>query len=307
VKGFKPGDKVTGVGFKRSFAEYATIDLASKELFTGVVKVPDGIPLISVSASRSNAAPPSSVTPRSSSETTPSWRGAVSWGWWSSPISRPEASGRSSRAISWRGRLKLAKEMGATATLNAGKVDVVKEVEAITGGRMCDVAFEGIGKPAGVALTSKVIRNSPPPGTIVLYGYHGWPDTYDLSLWGPKAPWCSACTRALPDQQRDLEISVQAIARGSLSFGEADLAPLLARRNRDGLGGARQSSRGVYQRDRDSVTIRKRNDHHQGTKKYAALFTQRGPVRPVSCGTNDGCTCRLPMRLSPWCLGVFVV
>ena len=112
-------------------------------------------------------------------------------------------------------RLALAKAMGATVTLNAGKADVVKEVEAITGGRMCDVAFEGIGKPAGVALTSKIIRSSPPPGTIVLYGYHGWPDTYDLSLWGPKAPVVlSLHPEHSPDQFRDLEIAMQAIARG---------------------------------------------------------------------------------------------
>ena len=45
LQGFKPGDRVTGIGFKKSFAEYATIDLASKELVTGIVKVPDGIPL----------------------------------------------------------------------------------------------------------------------------------------------------------------------------------------------------------------------------------------------------------------------
>lgn len=80
---------------------------------------------------------------------------------------------------------------------------------------MCDVAFEGIGKPASVALTSKVIRNSPPPGTIVLYGYHAWPDTYDLSLWGPKAPVVlSLHPEHSPDQQRDLEIAMQCIARG---------------------------------------------------------------------------------------------
>ncbi len=106
-------------------------------------------------------------------------------------------------------------KMGATVALNPRQVDVVKEVHAITGGRMCDVAFEGIGTPAGVALTAKVIRPSPPPGTIVLYGYHAWPDQYDLSLWGPKAPVVlSLHPEHSPDQQRDLEIALQAIARG---------------------------------------------------------------------------------------------
>jgi hypothetical protein len=45
VAGFKPGGRVTGIGFKKSLAEYATIDLASKERVTRIIKVPDGIPI----------------------------------------------------------------------------------------------------------------------------------------------------------------------------------------------------------------------------------------------------------------------
>jgi L-iditol 2-dehydrogenase len=112
-------------------------------------------------------------------------------------------------------RLQLAKEMGATVILNSSAVDVAREVEASTGSRMCDVAFEGSGKPGGVALTSKVIRDSPPPGNIVLYGYHAWPDLYDLRLWGPEAPVILTLhPKHSPDQKRDLEIAMQAITRG---------------------------------------------------------------------------------------------
>ena len=45
VDGFKPGDRVTGIGFRRSFAEYAVVDFASKEFVTALVKVPENIPL----------------------------------------------------------------------------------------------------------------------------------------------------------------------------------------------------------------------------------------------------------------------
>jgi len=39
VQGYTPGDRVTGLGFRRSFAEYTTVDFASQEFFTEVVKV----------------------------------------------------------------------------------------------------------------------------------------------------------------------------------------------------------------------------------------------------------------------------
>jgi len=215
VKGFKPGDRVTGVGFKRSFAEYATIDLAAKELFTGVVKVPDGIPLEYCISEPIKCC---AGIVRHSQVKFGDYAFVAGCGFMGLVVIANLAARGLGAIIACDlldSRLTLAKEMGATVTLNSGSVDVVKEIEAITGGRMCDVAFEGIGKPAGVALTSKIIRNSPPPGTIVLYGYHGWPDMYDLSLWGPKAPVVlSLHPEHSPDQQRDLEIAMQAIARG---------------------------------------------------------------------------------------------
>lgn len=215
VKAFKPGDRVTGIGFKRSFAEYATIDLASKELVTGVVKVPDGI---SLEHCISEPIKCCAGIVRYSQVKFGDYAFVAGCGFMGLVVIANLAARGLGAIIACDlldSRLQLAKEMGATVTLNPGKVDVVKEVDAITGGRMCDVAFEGIGKPAGVVLTSKVIRNSPPPGVIVLYGYHAWPDTYDLSLWGPKAPVIlSLHPEHSPDQQRDLEVAMQAMASG---------------------------------------------------------------------------------------------
>jgi len=112
-------------------------------------------------------------------------------------------------------RLELARELGATVTLNPQEVNVVKEVESITNGQMCDVAIEGIGHPPGVKMTSQIIKDSPPPGVIILYGYHAVPDTYDLSMWGPKAPLIVSLHPPYSlDQMRDLEIAMRAAEKG---------------------------------------------------------------------------------------------
>jgi L-iditol 2-dehydrogenase len=112
-------------------------------------------------------------------------------------------------------KLELAKELGATVTLNPKEDDIIKEVESITNGRMCDVAIEGIGNPSGVSLTSDVIKSSPPPGTIILYGLHNLPGTYDLSMWAPKSPEILSIHPPYSyDPLRDLEISMNAIEKG---------------------------------------------------------------------------------------------
>jgi len=215
VHDFKPGDRVTGIGFKKSFAEYAVIDLASTALVTGVVKVPDGIPLDTCISEPIKCC---AGIVRYSQVKFGDYAFVAGCGFMGLVVIAN---------LAWRGlgqiiasdildsRLAMAKELGATVVLNASKADVAEEVKRLTGGRMCDVVFEGIGKPAGVALASKVIRTSPPPGVIILYGYHAEPAVYDLSLWGPRAPVVlSLHPEHSPDQRRDLEVAMQAVARG---------------------------------------------------------------------------------------------
>jgi len=215
VEGFNPGDRVTGIGFRRSFAEYATVDLASKEFVPGLAKVPDGIPLEYCISEPIKCC---AAIVRYSQIKFGDYAFVAGCGFMGLLVIANLAAQGLGAVIACdvlEGRLQLAKEMGASVTLNSRKVDVVREVEAITDGRMCDVVFEGIGKPAGVALASQVIRSSPPPGHIVLYGYHAVPDIYDLSLWGPRAPVIlSLHPEHSPDQKRDLEIAMQAVARG---------------------------------------------------------------------------------------------
>jgi threonine dehydrogenase-like Zn-dependent dehydrogenase len=78
-------------------------------------------------------------------------------------------------------RLKLARELGATRTLNPDKVNVAAEVMKITEGRGVDVAIEVIGHPPGVKLVGEVLKNN--RGKIIMVGWHQSPDTYELFSW----------------------------------------------------------------------------------------------------------------------------
>ena len=79
------------------------------------------------------------------------------------------------------GRLKLAKALGATVTLNPAKVDVVAEVNKITDNRGVDVAIEVIGHPPGIKMVGEVIKRN--RGKIIMVGWHQSPDTYELFSW----------------------------------------------------------------------------------------------------------------------------
>lgn len=78
-------------------------------------------------------------------------------------------------------RLEMAKELGATITLNPSKVDVAAEVMKITGGRGVDVAIEVVGHPPGMKMVGDVIKTN--RGKIIMVGWHQKPDTYELFSW----------------------------------------------------------------------------------------------------------------------------
>ncbi|MFC2015102.1 zinc-binding dehydrogenase [Chloroflexota bacterium] len=78
-------------------------------------------------------------------------------------------------------RLDLAKELGATITLNSSKVNVAEEVRNITGGKGVDVAVEAVGHPIGMKMVGEVIKSG--RGKIVVVGWHQAPDTYELQSW----------------------------------------------------------------------------------------------------------------------------
>lgn len=73
-------------------------------------------------------------------------------------------------------RLKLAKEFGATDTINSGKEDALKKILSETKDGV-DVAIEAVGMPATFDLCQKIIR---PGGNIAIVGVHG--KSVDLQL-----------------------------------------------------------------------------------------------------------------------------
>jgi L-iditol 2-dehydrogenase len=64
-------------------------------------------------------------------------------------------------------RLNLAKELGATATVNAKAGNVEEKVRELTGGRGCDVVIEAVGKPETWEQAISLARKG---GTVVEYG-----------------------------------------------------------------------------------------------------------------------------------------
>jgi L-iditol 2-dehydrogenase len=64
-------------------------------------------------------------------------------------------------------RLTLARELGADVVLNPKKDDIRKEVEALTGGRGADIAFEVVGISATVKTAIESVRKG---GTVTLVG-----------------------------------------------------------------------------------------------------------------------------------------
>lgn len=79
------------------------------------------------------------------------------------------------------GRLDVAREVGATVTINPKREDAEQRVAELTDGHGCDIVIEAVGKPAGLDLASRLLR--PVQGKFIMAGFHVVPDTYDLSHW----------------------------------------------------------------------------------------------------------------------------
>ncbi|MBL9212199.1 MAG: galactitol-1-phosphate 5-dehydrogenase [Opitutaceae bacterium] len=75
-------------------------------------------------------------------------------------------------------RLELARQLGATHTVNSGRADVAAEVARITGGLGADTAFEVVGFTPTVNLALAVLKRG---GTCVLVGNLS-PQTQDFPL-----------------------------------------------------------------------------------------------------------------------------
>jgi threonine dehydrogenase-like Zn-dependent dehydrogenase len=184
VKGFQPGDRITGYFADGCYAEYVTCnptDRTARGHGSIIEKIPDGIPF-----EHALGEPLMSLV--SIARTTTPELGdyvfQVGCGFMGLGIIAGVAHPKIREYIVADlddTRLKLARELGATRTLNPNKVNVVTEVMKLTEGRGVDVAIEVIGHPPGVKLVGEVLKNN--RGKIIMVGWHQSPDTYELFNW----------------------------------------------------------------------------------------------------------------------------
>lgn len=78
-------------------------------------------------------------------------------------------------------RLELAKEVGATHTINSANEDAVTKIMEITSGRGIDCAMEAVGLPVTWDICQKVVKEG---GHVANVGVHGQPVNFEIDkLW----------------------------------------------------------------------------------------------------------------------------
>ncbi len=184
IKGFKAGDRITGYFGDGCYAEYVTCDPADRTARGHgyiIEKIPDGIPfeqalgepLMSlVSIART-------VTPELGDYVFQAGCGFMGLGVIAG-VANPKIREYIVADLD-ESRLRMAKQLGATITLNPNKVNVTAEVMKITGGRGVDVAIEAVGRPPSLKMVGEVIKNN--RAKVIAVGWHQSPDTYELHNW----------------------------------------------------------------------------------------------------------------------------
>ncbi len=184
VKGFKVGDRITGYFGDECYAEYVACDPANRTARGHgyiIERIPEGIPF-----EHALGEPLMSLVSiaRTANPEMGDCVFQVGCGFMGLGVIAAVAHPKLREYIVCDlddSRLALAKELGATVTLNPGKADVAAEVMKLTGGRGADVAIEVVGHPPGLKLVGDVIKNN--RGRIIAVGWHQSPDTYELFSW----------------------------------------------------------------------------------------------------------------------------
>lgn len=110
-------------------------------------------------------------------------------------------------------RLQLAREIGATHTLNGNDPDFLETVQEITTGRGADIVFEVTGNPKAVELGAKALR--PHRAKYALAGWYGTPEQYVLRSWTTKgAVILSPHPKYALDPTDDMRRAMDALERG---------------------------------------------------------------------------------------------
>ncbi len=208
VQGFQPGDRVTGLfAYLRSFATYGLAEPHQ------LLKVPDNVPLeqalgepLKCISTILRAAPPEfgdHVLVMGSG-----FMGLLL-------IAGLVGQGVATliAADIREDRLQLAKEFGASHTLNSGDLDFLDKVSEITGGHGTDVVFEVTSQAEPVELAAKTMRYG--RGRYVLAGWHGTPGTYTLRNWTTRGAIILTPHPSFSlDPMEDMRRAIDGLARG---------------------------------------------------------------------------------------------
>jgi threonine dehydrogenase-like Zn-dependent dehydrogenase len=208
VKGFAPGDRVTGLfAHLKSFATYAAADPAQ------VVMVPENVPSslalgepLKCIATILRASPP-----EYGDHVLVMGCGFMGLLVLSGLVGRGLAS---LIAVDLRPeRLALAEEFGATHTLRGDDPDLLKKVRQITDSHGTDVVFEVTGVPQAVETAALTLRQG--RGRYALAGWHGRAGTYTLRNWTTRgAVIISAHPAHSLDPMDDMRRAIDGLARG---------------------------------------------------------------------------------------------
>lgn len=110
-------------------------------------------------------------------------------------------------------RLQLARELGATHTLNGNDPDFLKKVQEITHGHGADIVFEVTGNARAAELAAQTLR--PQRAKYALAGWYGKPEQYVLRNWTTKgAVILTPHPKFSLDPADDMRRALDALARG---------------------------------------------------------------------------------------------
>ncbi len=110
-------------------------------------------------------------------------------------------------------RLQLAKELGATHTLNAKDADFQDAIQDITQGRGVDIAFEVTGNAVAAGLAARALR--PHRAKYAFAGWYGKPAEYTLRNWTTKgAEIVTPHPKYSLDPADDMRRAMDALIRG---------------------------------------------------------------------------------------------
>lgn len=134
------------------------------------------------------------------------------------------AAGAGARVVAVSRRefaLDIARQVGASHTVSASDpAGVVKEVEEITEGRLCDVVVEAVGAQAPLDLAGQLTAVR---GRLVIAGFHqDGPRTVDLQLWNWRG------IDVVNAHEREVEVALEGVraAAAAVAAGTIDPSPL---------------------------------------------------------------------------------